>query len=193
MRACPPQLLLARNALATGWFCLRSQPRQEQVAAENLRRTNQLEVFFPRVRIKRISRGSASWRTEPLFPNYLFAKFDPCLCIARVRHTRGVRDLVRFGSTCIPVPSHAIEELRREFDDSGIKTLSTSVSLGGKVWISEGLFNGLQATVIELLPSRARVKILLEFLGRLSEVEIAESSLLPEIANPLALSRCDAA
>jgi len=57
------------------WFCVRSQPKHEHIAAARLRESG-LEVFLPRIRFKKHSVRGPVWVTEALFPNYLFARFD---------------------------------------------------------------------------------------------------------------------
>ncbi|MBE7157039.1 MAG: hypothetical protein INR62_01145, partial [Rhodospirillales bacterium] len=58
------------------WYCVRTQPRQEHVAAGHLRRLDEVEIFCPRIRLKKCQRnGSAVVVTEAVFPGYLFARF----------------------------------------------------------------------------------------------------------------------
>ena len=58
------------------WFCLRSQHRHEHIAANCLRLMENVEVFCPRLRFVQPRRYGKVWITEPLFPGYLFARFD---------------------------------------------------------------------------------------------------------------------
>src|ERR1039458_7771599 len=58
------------------WFCIRSQPKHEHIAAAHLKREPGIEVYLPRVRFKRATRRGPVWFTEAFFPNYLFARFD---------------------------------------------------------------------------------------------------------------------
>lgn len=61
----------------SAWFCLRSQPKHEKIAATHLLRTIAgIEVFSPRLRIRRQTRRGVVWFVEALFPGYLFARFD---------------------------------------------------------------------------------------------------------------------
>ena len=39
-----------------GWYCLRSQPKHEHIAAAHLRRLDQVTVFCPRIKFKRSTR-----------------------------------------------------------------------------------------------------------------------------------------
>src|SRR5262245_34061166 len=57
-----------------GWFCLRSQPKHEHIAARHLERMG-VEVLNPRIRFQRVTRHGPVQVTEAMFPNYLFARF----------------------------------------------------------------------------------------------------------------------
>ena len=94
------------------WFCVRSQPKHEHIAAAHLKGDPDLEVFLPRIRFKRATRRGPVWFTEALFPNYLFTRFDLAACLRRVCHAWGVRGVVHFGDRGPIVPEAVIEELR---------------------------------------------------------------------------------
>jgi transcriptional antiterminator RfaH len=72
------------------WFCIKSKPRQEAVAVRNLKSIGEVEIFFPRVR--RTQRGHEKNKEviEPLFPGYLFVKFNPEDHQGTIKSTRGV-------------------------------------------------------------------------------------------------------
>src|SRR5437868_5588543 len=95
------------------WFCVRSQPRHEHIAAANLRRRHQFEIINPRIRFKRATSRGPIWVTESLFPNYLFARFSWKTALETVQHTGGVAGVVHFGSYWPTVPDNAISELRQ--------------------------------------------------------------------------------
>ncbi len=56
------------------WYCLRSQPKHEHIAAAHLRLLEGVTVFCPRIRFKRATRQGLVWVTEAMFPGYLFAR-----------------------------------------------------------------------------------------------------------------------
>src|ERR1039458_10254477 len=99
-------------APAAAWFCIRSHPKHEHIAAAHLKREPDIEVYLPRVRFKRATRRGPVWFTEALFPNYLFARFDLAACLRRVCCARGVRGVVHFGDRWPIVPEGVIGELR---------------------------------------------------------------------------------
>jgi transcriptional antiterminator RfaH len=168
------------------WFCLRSHPKHELVASAHLRLIDDVKVFCPRLRLQKLRNGKMNWSVESLFPNYLFAHFDPSQKLLRIRHTPGIQTVVKFGQIYPSIPNHVLQELRSAFDSTETKIITQDLSVGDSVQIADGIFCGLQAVITHLLPARERVKVLLRFLGRLSEVEIRQDCILPNTRHPLA-------
>ena len=93
------------------WFCVRSQPKHEHIAAGHLRALPELQVFLPRIRFRRQTRRGAAWFTEALFPNYLFARFDWETLLRRVHAAPGVSGVIHFGERWPTVPDEVMAEL----------------------------------------------------------------------------------
>jgi transcriptional antiterminator RfaH len=167
------------------WYCIYSQPKHEHIAAAGLRQITGVEVYVPRLRFRRATRRGAVWVTEALFPSYLFARFDAETLLRRVRSTFGVRTLVQFGNRLALAPDSAISELRRRTGSEEICTVDSTPAVGDGVKICTGAFHGLTAVVTQVMPSRERVKVLLDFLGRATEVELAQAGVVRESAHPL--------
>jgi transcriptional antiterminator RfaH len=163
---------------AEAWFCLRTQPKHEHIAAAQLRHDSDIEVFLPRLRFKRSTRRGLVWVTEALFQNYLFAKFDLLASLRRVQAARGVRGVVHFGSRWPTIPESAIEELRTAMEGLDLRVVEDTLHPGDAVRIADGAMHGLEAVVSRVMPSRQRVAVLLEFLGRQTMVELERSQLI---------------
>lgn len=163
------------------WYCVRCQPKHEHIAAANLRAQLEIEVVCPRIRFRKETRRGVMWFVEALFPGYLFALFDFAQDHRNVHYTHGVSGIVHFGSKYPALDSETIAGLR-EFDPNGGEALTVEAPLaaGDQVRIGEGAFRGMTATVAAVLPARDRVKILVEFLGGLTEVEIHGGALVRE-------------
>ncbi|MEP6667772.1 MAG: transcription termination/antitermination NusG family protein [Chthoniobacter sp.] len=168
------------SSLEERWYCLRSQPKHEHIAAAHLRQYEEIEVFCPRVKIQRSTRRGLVWFTEALFPNYLFARFAMTRWHARVRSCQGVSGIVRFGDDVPAIPDRALDDLRAYMQDSELKTVSFSIVEGDDVEIVEGPFRGQTGVVKHLLPARERVKILLEVLGGATEVNLPLTAIFKE-------------
>src|SRR5438477_11205124 len=56
------------------WFCLKTQPKREHLAATALRRQFAVECFWPRLRFRRMTQRGQDWIVEAMFPGYLIAE-----------------------------------------------------------------------------------------------------------------------
>src|SRR5437764_6231626 len=118
------------------WFCLRSQLKREGIAAAHLRTNLGLEVFCPRLRFRRATQRGPVWFNESLFPNYLFARFDPAPMFRQVRHALGVSDIVHFGREPATVPDSEIDMLRSAMGDAETLTIEGRVEVGQAVKVT---------------------------------------------------------
>jgi transcriptional antiterminator RfaH len=160
------------------WFCIRTQPKHEHVAAALLKKEPDIEVYLPRIRIRRTTNCGPKWFVEALFPNYLFARFSLETCLRKVHYTQGVRGVVHFGKNWPMIGDSVIEDLRATVKPDEVYVISEELQPGDAVQISGGVFHDLRAVVTRVMPSRARVAILLEFLGRQTVLELSSEQVL---------------
>ena len=163
------------------WYCLRSQPKHEHIAAARLRQCVGIEVFCPRVKIQRSTRRGLVWFTEALFPNYLFARFERERWQSLVRYSSGISGIVHFGDYMPEVPEDALADLRAFMEDAELKVVTFAVEAGDDVEVVEGPFRGQTGVVRQILPARERVKVLLEVLGGVTEVDLQLTSIFKEV------------
>jgi transcriptional antiterminator RfaH len=165
---------------APAWFCLRTQPKHEHIAAAHLKQESGVEVYLPRIRFKRSTRRGPVWFTEALFPSYLFARFDLTEGLRRLRLVRGVNGIVHFGNHWPVLPDAVIADLRASVGGDEVHEIREELQPGESVEISGGVFHGLQAVVARVMPARQRVAVLLEFLGRQTMAEFPTEALVRE-------------
>jgi len=170
------QLALSEMPL---WFCLRSQPKHEHLAATTLRRQLNIACFSPRVRYRKATRRGPVWFVEAMFPGYLFAEFVYSQFHRRVEHFSGIQGVVHFGDYIATVDEGIIDALRQHAGDEEIVTIDTSLKVGQAVEIAEGPLRGLEAVVTQILPAKERIRVLLELLGGQIEAEVAAPNVLP--------------
>lgn len=159
------------------WFCLRSQPKHEHIAAARLRQGG-FEAFSPRIRFKRATRRGPVWVTEALFPCYLFAKFNWLESAREVHHSHAIAGIVHFGAKWPTIPEETILDLRKAVGEQELCVVDDSLSPGDEITISGGVFHGLQAVVTQVKPAQERVRVLLEFLGRQTTAEIGAKEIV---------------
>ncbi len=155
------------------WFCLRTQPKREHVAAANLRKRVQIEVFSPRLRIWRSLRhGIASFATEALFPGYLFARFVHPDQSRHVLSTPGITGIVAFAGRPPAVADPVIDFLRGQVEQAERLAGEPLFEEGSWVKIVAGCFHDMEGRVLHFDPKTERVRILLMLLGRAVQVSL---------------------
>lgn len=181
-----PASTLMQQAAVDYWFCVRTQAKHEHIAAARLREIGGVEVFCPRIRLRRRTRRGPVWFVEAMFPGYLFAKFDLAERLRVVRSSHGVTGLVQFADRFATVQDDVIAGLGESLDPSGMATMDYTITQGDTVRIAEGAFTGLEAVVTKVMAAKDRVRVLLEFLGREVEAEVDKDAVLPRAAHPIA-------
>jgi len=159
------------------WYCARTKPKHEHIAAASLQKKLGLEVFHPRLRMERATQRGIIRVVEPLFPCYIFVRCLLAESMDSVRHAAGISSLVHFGQRIPVVPDGAIEELRQCFEAEEPMAMQDGLLAGAEVTIAAGVFLGCSAMVVRALPAVRRVQILLDFLGRPTLAEVDRSSL----------------
>jgi transcriptional antiterminator RfaH len=119
-----------------------------------------------------------AWVTEALFPGYLFAQFDLVRMHRVVGYAPAVRSIVRFANRYPTIDEATVAQLSEHVGEKEIKVLDYQPSQGDNVKLAGGAFAGLDAVVTQVLPARARVRVLMDFLGRKIEAEFESSAVL---------------
>lgn len=167
------------------WFCLKTQPKHEHLAATGLRRHLDIKCFSPRIRFRKPTRRGAVWFVEAMFPGYVFAEFVFSTQHRQVEYSSGIQGVVRFGDQVATVDPGLIATLQEKTGTEEMVTFNPEIEVGQSVQIAEGPFQGVEALVTRLLPARERIRVLFEFLGRSVEMEVATPKVLP-VASPRA-------
>lgn len=162
------------------WYVIHSKPKCEHLAAAVMQTLPDVETYCPRIRFQRSTRRGKVWFLEALFPSYFFARFVPAVSLRAVRHSQNVIRVVEFGEQMVDVPDTVIALLRQEMDGQDIKEVQPELKVGDTVELTEGPMRGLKGIVNSIHDGQERVKILLEFLGRESLVEVSASKILTE-------------
>ncbi len=159
------------------WFCLRTKPKCEHLAAASLRQLPGVEVYCPRVRFPRATaRGEVTF-VEALFPCYVFARFIPAEMLRGAVSAKGVTRPVQFGEYPAVIPEEVIEAIRLEMLGEEICEVRVEPNPGDEVEVTEGAFRGIEGIVTKVKKGSERVHILMEILGELHEVEVAKRRL----------------
>lgn len=162
------------------WYCLHTKPKREAQAAAHLRETLGVETYFPLLRQYRTIRRVRRLVTRPLFPRYLFCRFDLAAAFAAVRYSYDVLDIVRFGPAPAVVEDALIAELRSWAGEAvDLITLQPDLQVGDTVQICDGPMRGLQAVILRQKDDRDRVAVLLSILENQVQLIISRSQIAP--------------
>ena len=159
------------------WYVARTTPLGEYMTRDHLR-TLGVDVFLPCARSRSPRAGHED---APLFPGYLFVSRDlEEHGLGTLRRGPQLIGLVSFDGELPPVPDHVIEELMHRTDAiNGKGGFWTRFRPGEKIKVSLGPTEGLAEVVEEARFPRARVRVLMEFLGRLVEAEVPWTDVQP--------------
>jgi transcriptional antiterminator RfaH len=157
------------------WHVVHTQPQAEDRALWHLRNQG-FCCFAPKVIELRQHARKVRSVLAPLFPRYLFVRFDCAVARWRaINGTRGVERLLTAGPRPLPVPHGVVETLIGKCDSRGtVQFTALGVFTRGlKVRIKSGIFSGQSAEIAEILANGCdRVRVLLTLLGSQSELEL---------------------
>lgn len=126
------------------WIALQVRSKMERTAAEHLRARG-YELFVPLGPTCPAERRRTSL---PLFPGYVFCRFDPTLS-ARIVTAPGVIRLVGFGDGPARISDEEIENVRRAVESGYPVHPLAKFTRGTKVWIASGPLRGVSGTVLK--------------------------------------------
>ena len=151
------------------WYLIRTKPRQEQIAIDNLCNQN-YHTYCPK--------GLVNKKNVVLFPGYLFIQLDINLQNwSPIKSTKGVSNFVRFGMTYAQIPERIIEFIKASEKSTSEKINNFSkLTPGDNVLITEGVFKNYNA-IFESLKSDERVILLMNILGQQQTINIERKSL----------------
>jgi len=161
------------------WYCIRSKVKQERVAHSRLSSELEVECYLPMV--TKLLRGKNAGKKvrEPLFPGYFFVRVDLNTELRKVSYAQGVSGFVKLGDRFPVVKQEVIESIIRfceEFEEE--RELTSAIKRGDRVELVGQLFEGSMGNVVELLPAKNRIRILVEFLNDSVEVEIGATEVV---------------
>jgi transcriptional antiterminator RfaH len=157
---------------AACWYAVHTNARQEDRAYGNLLAWG-VESFSPRLREGRRNQfnGAVTYYSKPMFPRYIFARFDAEQMLSKVSYTRGVHSVVGFGGGPSPIPDEVIEVLRAQVGADGYVKLCDEFKRGDELVITSGLLKNFRGVFERHARDSERVLLLLDtvnFQGRLS-------------------------
>jgi len=166
---------------APQWYVIYAKPRQEERAASNLTAWN-IETFAPMLKERRYNslRGEPIHVIKPLFPRYIFARFDAGKLLHKVWFTRGVNSVVSFGGHAVVVSEDIISNIRSRMSEEGFIRTGEELTVGDKVRVKDGLLHDFVGVFESNTKASTRVKLLLSAVNYQCRVEV-ERNLIEKV------------
>ena len=156
---------------ATQWYVVYTNPKQEDRASDNLRSWG-VETLHAKLRTCRYNQftGAPTFLTKPLFPRYIFAKFNAQKQLAKICFTRGVNNVVSFGGQPASVDESIIQIVSDRIDKDGFVKVGEELKRGDRVIVKAGPLRDFVGVFEEELKDSERISVLLttiSYQGRL--------------------------
>jgi transcriptional antiterminator RfaH len=146
------------------WYAVSTKPHQERQAELHINQCG-IECFLPLLKESKIIRRTRKTVIEPLFPGYLFARFDLNKHYRAVSYATGVRKIVEFGSGPVELDATMIDAIKERLSNGYVKLMPVRPVHGQVVHIKGGPLAGLEAVFMREMTDRNRVLLLLNTLG----------------------------
>lgn len=173
-----PEFEVQNAQVLLPWYVIYTKPRQEQLAVDNLLR-QRYQVYFPKIKQLKRSRGRQQAQFEPLFPRYLFLQPESAAhSISPVRSTLGVSTLVRFGMELAAMRAetlHAIREFETRHNAARDEDISP-FQPGVRIHIAAGPLAGMEGLISHV--SHERIIVLMQLLGQDTRVNLSRHQLV---------------
>lgn len=151
------------------WFAIRTKSNRETAVSEALGGKG-YEVLCPRYRLNHhSSRNSSDSSMRPLFPGYLFCRFDVLVRLP-ILTIPGVLNIVSTGKTPSPIDESEIESIKVLIKSDLPLSPHAYLQVGDKVMICDGPLSGACGYVVQTNTKRLVVSITL--LQRAVSVEV---------------------
>ncbi len=152
------------------WFGVRVRPRSEQRASGELARRG-FEALLPSQRVRKRWADRTKVCEEPVFPGYLFARFDPEDRM-RVLEAPFVIEVVGVGKKPVAISNDEINAIKTLVDSEFVLTPWPYLQAGQLVRIDAGPLAGVQGRILRSERGNPRVVVSVTMLQRSIAAEV---------------------
>ena len=154
------------------WYVIQTKPKKEEDAKFYLS-TRGLEIFSPLMETFLIRNGRINKELKPLFPGYMFGRFDLEQNYSLVKWGRGVKKVLGSGGTYpSPVSEELIEIIKKRTDRDGVVRKNYQFETNDRVRIKSGPLRDLLGIFERWVSDNDRVRVLLNLIGYQPSIEL---------------------
>jgi len=158
------------GASRAAWYAIQVRSRSEVLARAELGLRG-IETFLPTQKVKRKWSDRTKVMDLPLFPGYLFGRFDTGQRY-KVLNAPGVAQIVGAGSTPVAVDEAEIGSIQALMESRTKVTAWPYLREGQRVTVEEGPLAGVQGIVVRAADGKSRVVVQVTLLQRAVAAEI---------------------
>ena len=158
------------------WYALRVRTTHEKRIAQLLELKG-YQQFLPLYRVRRRWSDRVKEVEQPLFPGYLFCRFDSH-SRAGILKTDGVALIVGIGCVPAPIDEAEIRAIQQAVGSGFEVRPHAFLTAGQRVRIESGPFEGVEGRIVEIR-SRHRLVLAIGLLQRAISVEIDSAWVSP--------------
>jgi len=162
------------------WYVIQTKPKKEEEATSYLS-TKGVEILSPLMETFASRKGRMNKELKPLFPGYIFGKFDLQQNYPLVRWGRGVKNVLGFGGYPIPIAEGVVKIVKERTDIQGVVKVKRDFNPNELVRIKTGPMKDLLGIFERWVSDSERVRILLSLIGYQPAVEI-HCSMIEKVA-----------
>jgi len=162
----------------SGWRVVQTKAHEEVRVAHRLNRSN-VDVYVPMIQKKSYTFGKLMQRVQPLFPQYVFARFDIEEAYSKLRWTVGVKRLVVFNGRPALVKDEVINFIKHQENAKGIISQKRSFRPNQKVLVQFGVLKDIEGLFVKELSGPDRVLVLMTIMGAATHVQVDSAMLKP--------------
>ena len=134
--------------------------------------TKGVEIFSPLIEAFNARNAKVTKELKPLFPGYIFGKFDLEQNYPLVRWGKGVKCILGFGGYPTAISEEVVEIIKERTDTQGVVRVNQHFKRNDVVRIKAGPLRDLIGIFERWASDNERVRILLNLIGYQPAVEI---------------------
>jgi transcriptional antiterminator RfaH len=152
---------------------VQSKPREEE-RAEHFLKEKGLRAYLPRMEVMSTQGCQSVIKEKPLFPSYLFCRFDPKESLAYVRWTKGVLKILPESVYPVPVEDSVVSAILNLEQKDGI-IRKKPLQKHDRIRIARGPMKDILGIFDHWTSDQGRVRVLLNFINYHATVELHHS------------------
>jgi transcriptional antiterminator RfaH len=166
---------ISNKVQALNWYVVQSKPREE-IRAKKLLERKHIQAYLPLIETARTRGVLREYQIKPLFPGYLFCRFDREHSLAAVRWSRGVVKILPASDTPVSVDDEVVNAIRDLEGKDGL-IRRRQFKKNDRIRVANGPLRDIYGIFERWNSDNQRVLVLLSFVNYQAVVELPHSAI----------------